>query len=532
MSNCNCEPKKYEISLGCCQPVLGDIRNYYTKWQIDRMIESATTSGCCITPEEVDDKISSAKTEIENEIPSLSGYATEQWVEDKHYITGVDLSDYALKSEIPTIPTNVSAFVNDAGYLTEHQSLEDYATTAYVNTQISSQTGDFVTGEELSSFTYDKSTIDSKIAQGGTFDPSLYYDKAATDALLADKLDASAYTPCDLSDYVTFENMAEYVGDVYTKTEVNNLFVTKATFNTYITNLQEQINSLIEAISGCCGSTGETEYRWITMTNDYACSGTTKMTKEKQQSSTDGGMTWTDTGQYRTGSTVIQYNSTDCGYAPSSNYKVRVVYKKDSPVESGQVECNSSTTLTNDELKEQITFPAYFTSVEFGSCIDTIGEDAFINAGALTTVTVPSNIKTLESCAFANCSTSSYTLSEGLVTIGTTAFVNNNNLTSITIPNSVKTIDGSAFSNCANLETVTIGSGVTFIGSGAFAVATSSNVKIQSVTINATTPPALDGGTATFVGNYPIYVPAQSVDVYKSAQYWSNLWADRIQAIP
>ena len=119
MSNCGCEPKKYNISLGCCVPVLGPIENYYTKPQIDRMIdeiESAITSGCCITPEEVDEKIASAKTEIEGEIPSLSGYATEQWVEDKHYITGVDLSDYALKSEIPVVPTSNTAFTNDAGY--------------------------------------------------------------------------------------------------------------------------------------------------------------------------------------------------------------------------------------------------------------------------------------------------------------------------------------------------------------------------------------------------------------------------------
>ncbi len=33
-------------------------------------------------------------------------------------------------------PTNVSAFTNDAGYLTEHQSLEGLATEDYVNTQI------------------------------------------------------------------------------------------------------------------------------------------------------------------------------------------------------------------------------------------------------------------------------------------------------------------------------------------------------------------------------------------------------------
>ena len=45
------------------------------------------------------------------------------------------IGDYALKSEIPTIPTNVSAFTNDAGYLTEHQSLNGYATEAWVESQ-------------------------------------------------------------------------------------------------------------------------------------------------------------------------------------------------------------------------------------------------------------------------------------------------------------------------------------------------------------------------------------------------------------
>lgn len=190
---CNCNDRTYSISMGCCEPVLAPIENYYTKYQIDKMIESATTSGCCITPEEVDEKIASAKTEIENEIPSLSGYATEQWVLDKHYISGVDLSDYALKSEIPTVPTSNTAFTNDAGYLTEHQSLSGY-----------------VTDVEMSAFTYDKATIDEKVAQGGTFDPTQYYNKTATNALLDEKLDVTAYTPTDLSNY-------------YNKQEVNNI---------------------------------------------------------------------------------------------------------------------------------------------------------------------------------------------------------------------------------------------------------------------------------------------------------------------
>ena len=57
---------------------------------------------------------------------------------------------YAKKTEIPTVPTNVSAFTNDAGYLTEHQSLADYSTTAQVQTMISSAIGAITNGNEVS----------------------------------------------------------------------------------------------------------------------------------------------------------------------------------------------------------------------------------------------------------------------------------------------------------------------------------------------------------------------------------------------
>ncbi len=56
---------------------------------------------------------------VEDKIPSLVGYATEQWVEGKGYLTEhQSLAGYALKSEIPTVPTNISSFTNDSGYLT------------------------------------------------------------------------------------------------------------------------------------------------------------------------------------------------------------------------------------------------------------------------------------------------------------------------------------------------------------------------------------------------------------------------------
>lgn len=50
----------------------------------------------------------------------------------------LDASDVGALSDstvIPTVPTNVSAFYNDAGYLTSHQSLSGYATETWVTNQ-------------------------------------------------------------------------------------------------------------------------------------------------------------------------------------------------------------------------------------------------------------------------------------------------------------------------------------------------------------------------------------------------------------
>lgn len=78
-------------------------------------------------------------------------------------------------------------------------------------------------------------------------------------------------------------------------------------------------STLIESLSTDCGVT----YRWITVPNDYVCVGYDKYSKEKQQYSTNSGSTWTDTGNTRTGSTLIEHNSEDCGYDPSHDYSTQ-----------------------------------------------------------------------------------------------------------------------------------------------------------------------------------------------------------------
>ena len=72
-------------------------------------------------------------------IPSTTGLASTEYVDTK-----------VGEIVIPTVPTKVSELENDSGYLTEHQSLADYSTTAQVQNMISSAIGAITNGNEVS----------------------------------------------------------------------------------------------------------------------------------------------------------------------------------------------------------------------------------------------------------------------------------------------------------------------------------------------------------------------------------------------
>ena len=67
---------------------------------------------------------------LKTEIPSLEGYATENWVNSQGYVTA------------ETLPEGIAteSWVQSQGYLTEHQSLDGYATEEWVNNQLSNYT--------------------------------------------------------------------------------------------------------------------------------------------------------------------------------------------------------------------------------------------------------------------------------------------------------------------------------------------------------------------------------------------------------
>ena len=157
-----------------------------------------------------------------------------------------------------------------------------------------------------------------------------------------------------------------------------------------------------------------------------------------------------------------------------------------------------------------------------------IGNSTFYKCIRLTSITIPDTVTEIGEKAFFYCQAlTEATIGNGVTSIGTNAFYYCNKLTSISIPDATTSIGGSAFSNCSALRDVTIGNGITSIGGSAFSYCGN----LKSITIKATTPPTLDYEAFYRTGLSYIYVPAESVDAYKTETNWSA-YANRIQAIP
>ena len=161
------------------------------------------------------------------------------------------------------------------------------------------------------------------------------------------------------------------------------------------------------------------------------------------------------------------------------------------------------------------------TTYTIPDSVTEIGRSAFENCNSLTSVNIPDSVTKIGDRAFYNCySLTSVDIHDSVTTIGNEAFSACSSLTSVTIPDSVTTIGWNAFNWCTSLTSVNIPDSVKTIGNYAFSSCTS----LTSVYCKATTPPAL-GGTYVFDNNVSgrkIYVPAGSVEAYKSATRWSE----------
>ncbi|MBQ7239573.1 MAG: leucine-rich repeat domain-containing protein, partial [Bacteroidales bacterium] len=202
--------------------------------------------------------------------------------------------------------------------------------------------------------------------------------------------------------------------------------------------------------------------------------------------------------------------------------------------------------------------------------LTSIDDYAFYGCTKLTSITIPNDVNLIGDYAFRGCTgLTNVTINIGVTNIGKYAFYDCSGLTSISIPNSVTSIGNSAFTGCTgtlflNCDTeddesvadswfynskfteVVIGNEVTKIGKNAFYGLTSitrltigSNLNrigydafnkctgLKGIYSNALTPPhcrdtAFDEDTKW---DCPLYVPATSIEEYKTAEVWKDFLA-------
>ena len=172
------------------------------------------------------------------------------------------------------------------------------------------------------------------------------------------------------------------------------------------------------------------------------------------------------------------------------------------------------------------------TSITIPNSVTSIGNRAFYSCYGLTSINVDSgnpSYTSLNGVLFNKGKTEliicprgkegSYTIPNSVSSIGDDAFRDCDALTSITIPNSVTSIGDDAFCLCDGLTSVTIGNGVTSIGDDAFYYC-DALTEIYSLSSD---PAVCDANSFRGVDKtIPVYIPYGSMSAYKSASEWKD----------
>jgi hypothetical protein len=159
------------------------------------------------------------------------------------------------------------------------------------------------------------------------------------------------------------------------------------------------------------------------------------------------------------------------------------------------------------------------TSITVPQSVTYIGSNAFDNCSSMTIVNVPAAVTEIGSGAFTSC-TSLETLEIPMTVskLGDWAFGECKSLKSFKIPTSISTIGGYTFYNCLSLTTITIPCNINAINQFAFGNCTG----LTSIHCNALTPPTLENTYAFYNVNksIPVYIPIGTLAAYQTQFYY------------
>ena len=171
----------------------------------------------------------------------------------------------------------------------------------------------------------------------------------------------------------------------------------------------------------------------------------------------------------------------------------------------------------------KIELPENITIIEDGEAYDGEIRGTFANT-AITNISIPNAVTSIGRYAFRFCTyLKRVQLGNKITVIGYEAFRKCISLSNIILPNSLVEIESNVFYDCETLTHITIPENVSTLGDPI--IYSCENLRI--VYCKPTTPPTLSGNQEPF--GYPssttvgiIYVPKESVDVYKSKLGWKD----------
>ena len=156
-----------------------------------------------------------------------------------------------------------------------------------------------------------------------------------------------------------------------------------------------------------------------------------------------------------------------------------------------------------------------------GKPVVVIQNSAFKDCSNVTSVLIPSSIKSIGINAFENCSNiTETTIPEGVTLIGNNTFLGCEKLASVTFPTSLENIGANAFAGCTSLTSIVLPKNIQEIGANAFANCS----KLATIEVFGDTPATLKNNA--FPNSVSkIYVKPSLVATYKTA--WAE-YKDKI----